>query len=199
MPPLINPRHERFSQALFEGKSANRAYEEAGYRPHDGNAIRLRGNERVKARLAELQEAAAANIQVTGESLIRELEEVRKRATSDAQWGSVVKSIEAKGKLSDLFETKIRVTRETAEPPPDASVEDIARWTAEHWDLEGAILTPTQRVEFAALLHRVLAEIGDFLRPFRAANAKQISPPTRSPAEYEQRRLEIERRRSNGR
>ena len=50
MEPLRNPRHEKFAQCLFQGMSANRAYAEAGYSPHDGNCIRLRGNERIKAR-----------------------------------------------------------------------------------------------------------------------------------------------------
>jgi hypothetical protein len=106
MGPLRNPKHEKYCQLLFEGQPQNAAYEAAGYRFHEGNASRLRSNEQVIARLTELQTAAAESTQVTVESLVRELEEVRKRATSDAQWGSVVKSIEAKGKLSGLFETK---------------------------------------------------------------------------------------------
>ena len=70
MPLLANPRHERFSQALLEGKPASTAYEEAGYVPNDGNAIRLKGNERVQARLRELQEAVAKKTEVTVESTI---------------------------------------------------------------------------------------------------------------------------------
>jgi hypothetical protein len=31
MPILSNPRHEKFAQALAEGKPASAAYEEAGY------------------------------------------------------------------------------------------------------------------------------------------------------------------------
>src|SRR5690242_19026610 len=65
MEPLRSPRHAKFVQALFEGKPANRAYVEAGYAPHDGNCIRLRGNERIKARLAELQAAAAKSARIT--------------------------------------------------------------------------------------------------------------------------------------
>ena len=53
-PPLENPRHERFAQALFEGEPANAAYAKAGCRPHDGNCIRLSGNEGANARLVEL-------------------------------------------------------------------------------------------------------------------------------------------------
>jgi phage terminase small subunit len=59
MGTLTNPKHERFVQALFEGETADAAYAKAGYKPNDGNCIRLKGNERVQARLAELQEQAA--------------------------------------------------------------------------------------------------------------------------------------------
>ena len=41
MPPLRNARHERFVQNLFEGKSANQAYIDAGYKECRQNAARL--------------------------------------------------------------------------------------------------------------------------------------------------------------
>ena len=44
MPPLGNPRHEKFVQGLFEGKSADEAYQLAGYKPHRQNAHRLIGS-----------------------------------------------------------------------------------------------------------------------------------------------------------
>ena len=79
MGPLGYPRHERFAQNLFEGMPASTAYQEAGYVPNDGNAIRLKGNERVQARLRELQEAVAKKTEVTVESLLAELEHARQR------------------------------------------------------------------------------------------------------------------------
>lgn len=54
MPVLTNPKHEAFAQARAKGKSADEAYASAGYSRHDGNAARLSGNERVRARVAEL-------------------------------------------------------------------------------------------------------------------------------------------------
>lgn len=56
--PLSNARHERFAQGLAEGKSASAAYIGAGYSANDGNAIRLKGNERIASRVAELLKAA---------------------------------------------------------------------------------------------------------------------------------------------
>jgi hypothetical protein len=42
MGPLANQRHERFAQALAQGKTATEAYALAGYRANDGNASRLK-------------------------------------------------------------------------------------------------------------------------------------------------------------
>jgi hypothetical protein len=50
--PLPNARHERFARELAKGCSQDAAFVAAGYRRNDGNAARLNGNERVKARVA---------------------------------------------------------------------------------------------------------------------------------------------------
>jgi phage terminase small subunit len=106
---LTNPRHERFAQALFGGKPANAAYEEAGYKPHDGNCIRLRGNERIKARLAELQAEIAKENVVSVGSLLAELESARQKATDLDQLSAAVRAIEAKAKIAGLLTQKIEI------------------------------------------------------------------------------------------
>jgi hypothetical protein len=60
----------KFAQALAEGKPASAAYEEAGYSRNDGNAVRLKGNEKVQSRVSELQERGAERAVVTLQSLI---------------------------------------------------------------------------------------------------------------------------------
>ena len=62
MPPLANSRHEKFAQELAEGHSATEAYERAGYKPNYGNCIRLKGNERIVARVRELQHGGAVRV-----------------------------------------------------------------------------------------------------------------------------------------
>ena len=109
MGTLTNPRHERFVQALFEGETADAAYAKAGYKPNDGNCIRLKGNERVKARLAELQAQAAKKSEVTVQSLLDELEAARARADSLDQLSSVVKAISEKAKISGLLVRRVEV------------------------------------------------------------------------------------------
>jgi hypothetical protein len=73
MPPLHNPRHERFCQELFKSEPQNAAYEAAGYRYHEGNASRLRSNERVISRLSELQREAQRSNEISVASLLDEL------------------------------------------------------------------------------------------------------------------------------
>jgi hypothetical protein len=107
--PLRNVRHEKFVQALFEGKPASTAYEEAGYQPHDGNCIRLRGNERVQARLRELQETVAEANEVTVGSLLGELEQARQKASKLDQLSAAVRAIEAKAKVSGLLIQRVEI------------------------------------------------------------------------------------------
>jgi phage terminase small subunit len=70
---LANQRHERFAQALAQGKSASEAYVLAGYKANDGNASRLKGNERISARVQEIVGRAAERAEVSLERVLREL------------------------------------------------------------------------------------------------------------------------------
>ena len=72
MPILNNPKHELFAQGLAVGKSQRQSYLEAGYKDNagtDSNAARLNGNEQIKARVQEIQTAAAKEAQITIERL----------------------------------------------------------------------------------------------------------------------------------
>jgi len=80
MAVLTNSRHEKFAQELAAGLSAAEAYGRAGYRPNYGNSIRLKGNERIVARVLELQKRGALRAEVTVASLVQELDEARTTA-----------------------------------------------------------------------------------------------------------------------
>jgi phage terminase small subunit len=56
---LQNPRHEKFAQALAEGKNQLEAYAIAGYSPHTGNASKLASDKSIVERVAELQQRIA--------------------------------------------------------------------------------------------------------------------------------------------
>src|SRR5215831_8515949 len=76
MRPLANQRHERFAQALAEGKTATAAYVLAGYKANDGNASRMKGNERISARIQEIVGRAAERAEVSLERVLRELKAI---------------------------------------------------------------------------------------------------------------------------
>lgn len=83
MPELKNARHELFAQQLAMGKPAAEAYRLAGFRDNDGNAIRLKGNERVQARVLEIQAPALRRAEVTVERLAEELGHISLHDLSD--------------------------------------------------------------------------------------------------------------------
>jgi len=103
MPPLENPRWEHFAQELAKGKPASEAYVLAGYKANDGNAIRLKGNEKLLARVQELLSRSAARAEVTVVSILNELEEARKQAVEINQPSAAVSAIVAKAKVAGLI------------------------------------------------------------------------------------------------
>jgi phage terminase small subunit len=59
MTTLGNSRHEAFARGLALGKTADKAYEDAGYKRNRFNASRLRTNEHVLRRVQELNGKAS--------------------------------------------------------------------------------------------------------------------------------------------
>lgn len=103
MPILDNPQHELFAQGVAKGMTLVAAYEKAGYEPHDSNAARLIGNDRIADRVAELQELAAKRTLVTIDRLTDELEDARQHAMKDEKGASAaVSAIMGKAKLHGL-------------------------------------------------------------------------------------------------
>jgi hypothetical protein len=128
MPILQNPRHETFAQELAMRKTADEAYETAGYRPDRGNAARLTANDSIRARIAELQAAGAEKAALTVESLIAETEDARVLAMVLKQPGAAISAIIAKAKLAGKWVEK-RETENTfrsVEQLSDAELEAIA-------------------------------------------------------------------------
>lgn len=80
MAVLSNARHERFAQELAAGKTADEAYQLAGFRPNRGNATRLKANESVMKRVAELQGRIADGVVLTKQWVIERLIENVERA-----------------------------------------------------------------------------------------------------------------------
>src|SRR5215472_14811888 len=97
MGPLANQRHERFAQALAQGKTASEAYVLAGYKANDGNASRMKGNERISARVQEIVGRAAERAEVSLERVLRELAAIAfSNITKAVTWGPSVQVREEK-------------------------------------------------------------------------------------------------------
>lgn len=103
MPVLENQRHELFAQGLAQGKSASEAYEAAGYSHNDGNAVRLKGNEKVQARVAELQERAAVSVSLTREWVLEQLIDTVNKAKGTEDYAPANKALELLGKELGMF------------------------------------------------------------------------------------------------
>jgi len=61
--------------------------------------MRSVSNGNIQGRVAELQDAAAAETQVTGESLIKEAADIQERATKAGQYSAAIAALIAKAKL----------------------------------------------------------------------------------------------------
>ena len=72
MPALKNSRHEAFAQALAKGQSADEAYQSAGFKPNRGNASRLKANENIEARVAEIVNAGAGRAEIDVARVLKE-------------------------------------------------------------------------------------------------------------------------------
>ena len=188
--PLRNPRHERFCQALLEGKSATAAYAEAGYVRDDGNAARLRVNPRIEERLIELQNEVAEKTQVTVASLVDELEEARKRADSLDQLSAVVKAISEKARISGLMVRKVEVGGPgdfSACETVEAVVDELLKYSL---NPAYEIATERERQELIDMTERHFAAMDEVIA---AIKAKPINPAFAHKA----RRTELKRL-SNG-
>lgn len=119
MAALTNPRHERFAQELAKGKTADEAYQEAGYSENRGNATRLKANESVASRVAEIQNAAAKRTEITVASITERLLAIASKGegTSEAPMLAVARaSLMDAAKLNGLVVEKQELTGSDGKP-----------------------------------------------------------------------------------
>lgn len=76
MTALANARHERFAQERAKGLSIDAAYVAAGFKANRSNASRLNSNERVQARIQELQQRGAERAEITVAAVVQELAKI---------------------------------------------------------------------------------------------------------------------------
>ena len=123
MPALTNPKHERFAQGLFRGKTQIEAYIDAGYKADSGAANRLSGKVSIQQRIAEMQAASCLRVEVTLASLIQEAAEIQEAARLDKQYSAATSALTAKAKLAGLWVDKAENTNRNVDPARVSDVE----------------------------------------------------------------------------
>lgn len=107
--PLPNPRHEAFVQALLRGENQDAAYASAGFRASRPNASRLRTNDNIVARLAELQRVVAERVidecTVTVADVVKELARI---GFSDIKHCAHVRTVEDLKALPDAHSAAVQ-------------------------------------------------------------------------------------------
>lgn len=146
MAALSNPKHERFAQGLAKGKSQAEAYAEAGYTPSEPNASRLSRNDKVQARVAELQDRGAIRAEVTIASLIQEAADIQEAAKADKQYSAATAALTAKAKLAGLWIDKNENTNRNVDPA-QVSDADLAAVVAADSG-QGTAAAPIDKAKF---------------------------------------------------
>lgn len=113
MSALSNPKREHYAQLVADGVKPAVAFEEAGFTPNPGNARRMKQDEAVAARIAELQDRKFDRQQkrhdVTLDGLTERYDEALRKATADKAHAAVMAGINGLAKLHGLIVDKQRV------------------------------------------------------------------------------------------
>ena len=136
MPALKNARHEKFAVAVASGMSASRAYVEAGFVANDGNAIRLKGNEKVAARITELEAKRAERVTeataIDAAWVLTKAAELHDKALADKNYSAAKGALDLIGKHVDVQAFKEQVQHSGLIEYRDLSDEEIAARIAAH-------------------------------------------------------------------
>ena len=124
MPTLSNAKHEYFAQELAKGKTADEAYQLAGYKANRGNAATLKAKQNISDRVAEIMERKAVRAEVTVSVLSDMLFEDRKLARDLGQPAAAVSAVEKLAKLHGLMVDRKEIrTGHLDELPADSITE----------------------------------------------------------------------------
>lgn len=135
MPPLSNPRHERFAIHIVKGLSHPEAYLKAGFQTSKANAkpnaARLLRDDAVQLRVKELQLKQAERLNIDVDLLVNELDDMLKLATKVKHPAAGVGAILGKAKLLGLIVEKAEIEATTRRPLREPS--DVKKLSLEEW------------------------------------------------------------------
>lgn len=125
----LTAKQEAFCLAFIETSNATESYRRAGYSSSMADktaseaASRLLKNSKVIARLAELRAPAAEKAQITLDSHLAELADLRDKARDARQFSAAISAEIARGKASGVHVEKTEATVTTKQLP--ASVDEF--------------------------------------------------------------------------
>ena len=183
MTVLDNPKHELFAQELAKGTSASEAYVLAGYAKDDGNASRLTGNDKVKARVAEILSAGAAQAEVTAARVIAELArigfaDIRKVVS----WRSELTTVTEEGEGEKGATKEVLVSRVTVIDSATLSDDTAAAVAEVSQGANGSL-----RIKMHDKPGAAWPRAGDIQGPGRAYRERRRAPKMRSELEIGRR------------
>ncbi len=112
-----------FVQCGNAAEAYRRAYSAGKMKPETvwSNASRLLDNSKVRARVQELQDAAAQKAQVTLEGHLKKLAELRDLAIEDGQLSAAITAEISRGKAAGLYTDKVKAELSGANGGPLSS------------------------------------------------------------------------------
>lgn len=127
MPALENPKHERFAQELAKGKTADEAYQNAGYKADRSNAAKLTANNHIQARVAEIVERASVRVEITLAKLMEMAATVYDRSLEQGQNAAAISAVKELGVLSGHRVERRENTNRNIDELSDSELLAIAR------------------------------------------------------------------------
>lgn len=120
MPVLKNARHETFAQGLAKGLTSDEAYAAAGFTPNRGNATRMKANESIQKRVAEITSKAAEKAEWSAADRLLSLKAIHDACTTDDRRTAIAAIAEANKMQGSYAPTKT----ENGEPGDWKQAED---------------------------------------------------------------------------
>lgn len=143
----LSAKHKRFVAEYLTDLNATQAYIRAGYseKGADVSASRLLGNASVRAAIEAGQAKLAGKLEITAETVLKNLEAARSLAMGEGQCSAAIRACELQGKHIGMFvertESDVTVRDAIDRPPAETREQWIARRRQE---LNGATMGAPQ-------------------------------------------------------
>ena len=120
----LNAKQARFAEEYACDLNGTQAAKRTGYSPHAAaeQASHLLTLPKVRARVAELQAATSARIELSHDDILRDLIALRAAAAEAGQFAAAVRATELLGRHIGMWPTRFEITR-----PDDAPEQQAAR------------------------------------------------------------------------